>query len=201
MQKKRIVTVLIILAIVAGYGWYVYTWHTTSSPNTWALPDPTTIRTEPETLPKPFDDLDPKLHLMHGTVLDPNVIQINYELKDVTLCGETYTAKQVMVYGVDLIQRVAQILSRDSIATRWFCELLYSGVKRVGGKISAGDEIHITMGVDGIGYSFAISLGTGLIDYKSVPPYGWLTGSGGVVGVEENKIIMGGGAIVAPLRE
>jgi hypothetical protein len=141
----------------------------------------------------PYIDLDPKLHIAREITLDPEIITINYELKDVALCGETYKTKQVIIDGVDVVQRYSAIMIDEKEKRDWFCEMLVSGTRNAGGSITPEEEIHITIGREEEGYTISISLGAGLIDVRSGTPHSWLGGMGGVVSPERNAIITRGG--------
>jgi hypothetical protein len=143
----------------------------------------------PEVSPSPYVDLDPKLHIMKGVVLDPNIVQINYELKDLKLCGGTYKAKQVIIDGVDVVQRLSQLLLEKQKTNDWFCEILKSDAKRSGGMITEGEEINVS--IDGTAHgnlSYRVSLGVSMIDYTSVKPYSMVFGFGGTAIPQKNGI-------------
>lgn len=42
-------------------------------------------------------------------------LTINNELRDVNFCGKTYKVKQVMIDGVDVVQRVAEIVTKSQL--------------------------------------------------------------------------------------
>jgi hypothetical protein len=42
-------------------------------------------------------------------------LTINNELRDVNFCGKTYKVKQVMIDGVDVVQRIAEILTKNLV--------------------------------------------------------------------------------------
>lgn len=44
-------------------------------------------------------------------------ITINNTLRDVNFCGKTYKVKQVFIDGVDVVQRIAEILTKDLVPT------------------------------------------------------------------------------------
>ena len=201
MRTKPIAIVLAITLIGIG-GYYVFTQRASQAPaesESWRTTlqiATTTVRKDPNS---PYIDLDPKLHVDKSITLDPEVVTIQYELKEVTLCGETYKAKQVMIDGVDVVQRVAELLaSAPSASSTDICKILLDReVEKFGGWIGSGAELHIVISksdVDNPDYEIYISLNNLLYDSSSgygEAGYSWNPGMHVLVSESRNMIHFG----------
>lgn len=151
-----------------------------------------------------ISDVDPKLYVgmkevdIQESVLDPKKIKVIYDLKNVVLCGETYKSKQIIVGGIDIIQRLSEILSKDSEVNDEFCNYLTVDTQYTGGIIKPGEEIRINLykTTFGAGYDYEVSLGVGianiLSDIYKEPPYDFYGGIGGLVSVDKNIFTISG---------
>lgn len=129
----------------------------------------------------PYTEPDPKLHIYEDIELDPEIITINYELKDITLCGRVYKTKQIFIDEVDVVQRLVQLLNADAQKNDWYCGILKTKTegytKKNNGALPAGEEIHVFIDKNGADYSFAPHIGIS-ID-RSRPGDGGPTWEGG----------------------
>lgn len=167
-------------------------------------PAPIPVLTEEEW---PYDRPAEHLYIQKGITLDPAVVSINNELKDVTLCGATYKTKQVMIDGVDVVQRVATLLSEASAKeSKEIClSLKYAPVDFVafGGYIGEGAELQIVVhksAPSNPDYLVSISIARSLYSAGR----SWILGLETWVGVSKNRIQFGsptfGPKITAPLH-
>ncbi len=143
--------------------------------------------------------LDHKLYISEKTIFDPEKIKIIYDLKDVTLCGETYRSKQIIVREVDIVQRLSEILLEDKKISDWFCVMILSRADETGGVVKPGEEIMLSLRNDNEYYGFTLSLGVGLADLYNSLPYTLNTGFGGTIDTKKNIISIG--YIHYPLRK
>lgn len=67
-------------------------------------------------------------------------LTINNELRDVNFCGKTYKVKQVMIDGVDVVQRVAELVTKNK--DKEACNMLEMRMSS-GDQKSAGIEIGV----------------------------------------------------------
>jgi hypothetical protein len=67
-------------------------------------------------------------------------LTINNELRDVNFCGKTYKVKQVLIDGVDVMQRMAEMTKNSQ--NPWFCKTTESRMPTV--NHTTGNEIAIT---------------------------------------------------------
>jgi hypothetical protein len=149
----------------------------------------TTVSSTSETgVESPFTDLDPKLHVSKGVTLAPEVIQVNYELTDVVLCGETYKTKQIFIDGVDVVRRFSTILANDKSKSDWYCGIVEGRARDSGGMLIPGEEIHLTIDGGHPYYFISMHLGTGLINIRSGTPHSWDSGFPIVVMPDKNQI-------------
>ncbi len=167
MQKQLGILIALILVGIGGY--YALTERVAETPTPMAT---TTPISEPDVSnDDDYDqslyvlEIDPKLHISKEVTLDPEIITINKELKDVALCGKTYKTKQILIDGVDVVQRLSQFLATDQQKNDWYCKMLIdwtqlSPTSAMGGMLSPGEEIHIYIATDGKHYSFALHIGT-----------------------------------------
>lgn len=143
-----------------------------------------------------ISDVDPKLYVgikevdIQENVLDPTKIKVIYNLKDVILCGETYKSKQIIIGGIDIIQKLSEILSKDQEVNDQFCKNLTIDTQYTGGMIKPGEEITVTLYKSfGASYDYEVSLGKGIAiisDVYKEPPYDFYGGTGGFVLVDKN---------------
>jgi hypothetical protein len=165
MQKQLGILIALILIGIGGY--YVFTERVAEIPAPVAT---TTPVSEPDVSSDDYDqslyvlEIDPKLHISKEVTLDPKIITINKELKDVALCGNTYKTKQVLIDGVDVVQRLSQFLATDQEKNDWYCKMLIewtqlSSTPAMNDLLSPGEEIHIYIATDGRHYSFAPHIG------------------------------------------
>jgi hypothetical protein len=152
-MRTKPVAILLAVTLAGIGGYYVFTKRASQAPvesEAWRSTLQIATTTERKDPNSPYIDLDPKLHVDKSITLDPEVVTINYELKDVMLCGETYKAKQVMIDGVDVVQRVAELLaSAPSASSTDICEIVLNReVEKFGGWIGSGAELHIVITKD-----------------------------------------------------
>ncbi len=150
--------------------------------------------------PKPITDfseidtnaieIDPKLYTNKEAVLNTKELKIDYDLKEATFCGEVYKAKQIIIDGVDITQRLSEILLEDKDRNNSFCEQSMSSAKNTGGVIDPGEEVRLVLytGEEGDNYEYGISFGRGLTDLSKnkFPPYSLEFGFGIYILVEKN---------------
>lgn len=133
-------------------------------------------------------ELDPKLYVDKDFIFNTHSIKIISDLRDVTLCGETYKTKQAILNGVDIIQRFSEIVEKAE-----YCDTLLWEADKTGGLIKPGEEIRISFRYsDEVTSHYFISLGIGLTDIGSDqhPPYDFFYGLGGAV--DQSFIRIGG---------
>jgi hypothetical protein len=101
-------------------------------------------------------------------------LTINNELRDVNFCGKTYKVKQVMIDGVDVVQRIAEITNKfngggeqDVLRAKSICGNIESGVTsnelKLEGPAIRNDKPEIISYSIGIGQFLALT-----IDYPSL---------------------------------
>ena len=96
------IIICIILAIALGAFW-LYS----------SKPKPVDNALPPITEQKPADNPVVAPTTQSGKI--DEYLTINNELRDVNFCGKTYKVKQVMIDGVDVMQRVAEIATKNLI--------------------------------------------------------------------------------------
>jgi hypothetical protein len=193
MQKQLGILIALILIGIGGY--YVFTERVAETP----APVATTTPIATENLQNgddqgesPYTEPDPKLHISKEVTLDPKIITINNELKDITLCGNTYKTKQVVIDGVDAVQRLAQLLTKDQEMNDWYCDILKIKVTGANSVLPAGEEVHIIINQNGANYAFALYIGTYVSGGEGGHPIYILP--------KENKLMSYSGYIFGTLR-
>lgn len=93
------IIICIILAIGLGAFW-LYS----------SKPKPVDNTLPPITEQKPVDNPVVTATTQSGKIDEH--LTINNELRDVNFCGKTYKVKQVMIDGVDVVQRIAEIANK-----------------------------------------------------------------------------------------
>ncbi|MCK9351282.1 MAG: hypothetical protein WCT49_00020 [Candidatus Paceibacterota bacterium] len=94
-MKKQIIIGIIAILVLAGLGWFLAEKNKGEKPVPMQTKSP--IATEP-TITKVDEHLT-----------------IDETLRDVNFCGKTYKVKQVMIDGVDVVQRIAELATKGLI--------------------------------------------------------------------------------------
>lgn len=105
-MKKENIALIIFLVLVLGIAWCVYYSFTKTQK---------VAQTNPPVIPTELGKVvtNPPAPEQLG-VIDEH-LTINNELRDVNFCGKTYKVKQVLIDGVDVVQRVAELATKDLI--------------------------------------------------------------------------------------
>lgn len=136
-MKKTPIFLGIIALIVAGV-WYWYT--VTAQPA-----DGTVVTNTP-----PSDTIP-----IHVPTSDEHLV-IDETLRDVNFCGKTYKVKQIKIDGVDVVQRIAELATKDQSnpAKKEVCALLEN--YRIHGMLKNQVEINTTgvvrTSIDGVDF-------------------------------------------------
>lgn len=176
MKKQTIIIGIVAVAVIFGVYCFVAKNKKISTVET-----PTVIDTSPVSVP-----------VEQSGKIDEH-LTINNELRDVNFCGKTYKVKQILIDGVDVVQRVAELAGENKKVSTFpkykgtdeICEAIISNYAetaelKVGGHKAfpnnAGKEIDYTLGIDnprvvGILFQFDISTSKNTI-YQLGETYG-----------------------------
>lgn len=155
------IIVFIILALGLGAFWF---YSSKPKPMDNALP--------PITDQKPVDNPVVATTTQSGKIDEH--LTINNELRDVNFCGKMYKVKQVMIDGVDVVQRIAEIANKfngggeqDVLRAKSICGNIESGVTsselKLEGPAIRNDKPEIISYSIGIGQFLAFT-----VDYPSL---------------------------------
>lgn len=97
MKKQAIIIGVLAVVVILG----VYCFVATKNKKIPAVETPVVVDTAPVSVP-----------VEQSGKIDEH-LTINNELRDVNFCGKTYKVKQVMIDGVDVVQRVAELATND----------------------------------------------------------------------------------------
>ncbi len=192
MQKQLGILIALILVGIGGYYALTERVAETPTPIVATAPVATDTPSEDSSQESSYIEPDPKLHISKEVTLDPEIITINDELKDITLCGNTYKTKQVVIGDVDAVQRLAQLLATDPGMNDWYCSILKIKVTGTNSILPAGEEVHIIINQNGANYAFALYIGTYVSGGEGGHPIYILP--------KENKLMSYSGYIFGTLR-
>lgn len=108
-MKKENIALGIFLVFIIGAGVYFYALQTV--PQNVADANPPVVHRESK---KVAETNPPATAPELSGVIDEH-LTINNELRDVNFCGKTYKVKQVLIDGVDVVQRIAKLTTSDLI--------------------------------------------------------------------------------------
>jgi len=105
MKRQNIVIIVLVFVILLG-GVFVYVFSNKQEIPT--TTNPIVVHTTPTTTPV----------VEAGIQKIDEHLTINNELRDVNFCGKTYKVKQVLIDGVDVVQRVAEFAKNPDSSSK-----------------------------------------------------------------------------------